>query len=69
MGKRISASVLVEMKVQVHVGSWEASASFDSLQEQARREARNSLEHHLRNTNVKVLGEPGVMSVVLKEGN
>lgn len=69
MSRRVSAIVQVEMKVLVHVGNWEAKTNFEDLEQQALREARQSLGHHLRNTNIKVMGEPGVMTVTVKESN
>ncbi|WP_208951683.1 hypothetical protein [Rahnella sp. ChDrAdgB13] len=56
MAKRLTAEVYMQLSVSVHVGGWEASASFEELREQAEREARASLGHHLKNSNIKLHG-------------
>lgn len=57
----------MQLTVSVHVGGWQASASFEELKEQAEREARKSLDHHLKNSNIKQAGTAAVMSVIIKE--
>ncbi len=67
MAKRLTAEVYMQLTVSVHVGGWQASASFEKLKEQAEREARKSLNHHLKNSNIKQTNNPAVMSVIIKE--
>lgn len=69
MSRRVSAVVQVELRVLVHVGSWEAKTNFEDLEQQALREAKASLGKVCHNTNVRMVGEPGIMTVTVKESN
>lgn len=70
MTKRVSANVYMQLTVEVHVGSWEANASFEELYKQAQREASNSVRHVIRNTNIKLIDDnKGYMGVHIKESN
>lgn len=69
MSRRVSAQVQVELKVMVHVGSWQATASFEELMVQAEREAKAAITQLCRNTSIRLVNEPGVMSVLVKESN
>jgi len=61
-----SASVLVTLKVEVHVGAWNESATFASLREQVIREAKQSLQIALQKHNkMEMVGEPVAIQVVL----
>lgn len=61
-----SASVLVTLKVEVHVGAWNESATFASLREQVIREAKQSLRAALQKHNdMEMVGEPVAIQVVL----
>lgn len=62
-----SASVLVTLKVEVHVGAWNEAATFASLREQVVREAKQSLRFALQSHNdMAMVGEPVAVQVVLK---
>lgn len=61
-----SASVLVTLKVEVHVGAWDEAATFASLREQVIREAKQSLHIALQKRNdMAVVGEPVAVRVIL----
>ncbi|QEK91870.1 hypothetical protein E2544_08620 [Achromobacter insolitus] len=61
-----SASVLVTLKVKVHVGAWNEAATFASLRGQVIREAKQSLQTALQKHNdMDVVGEPVAIQVVL----
>lgn len=61
-----SASVLVTLKVEVHVGAWNETATFASLREQVIREAKQSLRIALQKHNdMALVGEPVAVQVVL----
>ena len=62
----MSASVLVTLKVEVAVGSWNESATFDSLREQVIREAKQSLAIALqKHPDIAMIGEAVAVRVVL----
>lgn len=63
----MSANVYVEVTLNVHVGNWDPRATFESLLQQAKREAVQILETKLQGTGVTLKGEPGAMTVLLKE--
>lgn len=68
--KNVSAKVYMRLTVEVHVGNWEGNTNFNSLYEQAKREAFNSVTHHLKNTNIKLVDlHKGEMSVHIVKGN
>ena len=61
-----AASVLVTLKVEVHVGSWNEAATFASLREQVIREAKQSLDIALqKHSDMEIVGEPVAVRVVL----
>lgn len=63
----MSANVYVEVTLNVHVGNWSESATFQSLLQQAKKEAIQILAKKLEGTGVTIKGEPGNMTVLLKE--
>lgn len=69
MSKKVSAAVYMELKVVVHVGSWDANQSFEQLHKQADREARNSLSNQLKNSSIQLTSEASIMKVVTTEEN
>ena len=67
---KVSASVYMTLKVEVHVGDWEAAQPFEQLHKQAEREARQALENVLSgkpSRSVRMLGESAVMHVITRE--
>ncbi|MPS27595.1 MAG: hypothetical protein E2576_11180 [Alcaligenaceae bacterium] len=61
-----SASVVVTVGVEVSVGSWNETATFESLRGQVIREAKQSLALALqKHPNLKVVGDPTAVRVVL----
>ena len=62
----MSASVLVTLKVEVAVGAWNESATFESLREQVIREARQSLVVALqKHSDITMIGDAVAVRVVL----
>lgn len=65
---KVSASVYMTLKVEVHVGNWEASQPFEQLHQQAEREAKRAISNVFGTSGkYRVINEPAVMHVVTKE--
>lgn len=67
---KVSASVYMTLKVEILVGSWEASQSFEQLHTQAEREARQTLSNllqHKDNDSIRMISDSAVMHVVTAE--
>jgi len=70
MSKNVTAKVYMRLSVEVHVGNWCGGQDFNSLYNQALREARNSVAHICKNTNVKLIdAHKGEMNVHIQEGH
>jgi len=69
MSRRVTAQCFVELKVVVHVGNWDAATSFEALERQALREAEAAVRNCFKNSAIQLTGQPGVMSVTVKECN
>lgn len=65
----MTANVYVDVTLTVSVGNWSESATFESLLKQAKKEAVQILAKKLEGTGVTIKGEPGNMTVLLKESN
>ncbi len=62
----MSASVLVTLKVEVAVGAWNESATFESLREQVIREAKQKLQNALqKHSSIAMIGEAVAVKIVL----
>lgn len=63
----LSATIRVRVEVEVIVGNWDASTSFESLREQASREAKQQVQSviHKSGSSMRVVGDPKSMHVVL----
>lgn len=67
---KVSASVYMTLKVEVHVGDWDAAQPFEQLHKQASREAAQAMTnllHEAKERNFRIVNEPAVMHVVTKE--
>lgn len=65
MSTQVSATISVEMTVEVIVGTWGGEASFDSMRTQLIREAKNIVRATGKD-NIKVIGEPKAIRVYMR---
>ncbi len=65
---KVSAAVMITLKVEVHVGNWDAAQPFSDLHNQASREARQALTNLFGTSGkYRIVNEPAVMQVITKE--
>lgn len=65
----MSAHVIVTLKVDVAVGSWNEGASFVSLREQVAREAVTALENALKDRSKFTVMEKPVATMIVLGAN
>lgn len=65
--KDISATIRIQATVEITVASWNGSASFNDIREQATREGLAKLHNALKDHQGVVVGQPKALLAVIRE--
>jgi hypothetical protein len=64
---KVSAHASIQVCVQIPVGTWDAQATFESLNEQVKREGLQILRDLLKQKQGVIVGEPTMRIVMINE--